>query len=321
MAYIVTGYTGQPHVTAQDDAAFNRVAGVYYYFIKQKTNDENPMITVSGDRVVSMPKMTLLLSGIVCRLDGSETISLDVGASGVYRTDIICGKYTKEASTGIESFTLEVIKGTPTSSVSGGAPTIPTGDVTKGETCYWPLFSVKLYGNNAQEIKRVIQSVYTLAEITNWHSEHNSDVADIPSIRNVVIDNRNKIATNTTNIETNRKSIVGLIGDVSKQGEKVSSAVMKNDIVTQSFSTSDSTIPAGGIGELSVVPNKSGYRPLGIVGFAIVNSATGGTGDRMANVYRAYIASSGAAVINIRNMTASAEIKVRADVTVLFVKM
>lgn len=213
MAYIVTGYTGQQHVTSQDDAAFNRVAGIAYYYVKQDDNNESPMITNSGNGVIKLPKMTIIMYGIVCRINGTETVTLDVGSQGMYRTDLIAGKYQQDPVSGVESFSIEVIKGTPTSNSSSTVPSAPKGDVTKGETCYVPLFTVQLNGNNVSSMNRVIGSNLTIAEITAWINNNKLNVGKIGTL----ITDLNSVKTTATSAKLTAGNVETKLGNLQKQ--------------------------------------------------------------------------------------------------------
>jgi hypothetical protein len=72
---------------------------------------------------------------------GDEDVTIENGATGYYRSDIIVAKYAKGTT---EAVTLDVIKGTPTT----GAPTDPTvteGDIPAGDTAHeMALFRVNI---------------------------------------------------------------------------------------------------------------------------------------------------------------------------------
>jgi hypothetical protein len=143
---IVTGYTGTPHVTANEAQALNQgIFGPENYVLDvgQKFSatlvDANNITIEDGEGV---------LQGVQFRIAPGETenVSIDSGTTGYNRIDLICARYTKDAQTGVEAVNLVVIKGTPTSS----APTEPSynsGDVLMGDSPVdFPLYKVTLTG-------------------------------------------------------------------------------------------------------------------------------------------------------------------------------
>ena len=143
---IVTGYTGTPHVTANEAQALNQ--GIF--------GPENYVLDV-GERfsatLVDANNITIedgegVLQGVQFRIAPGETenVSIDSGTTGYNRIDLICARYTKDAQTGVEAVNLVVIKGTPTSSTPS-EPAYNTGDVLLGDSPVdFPLHKVTVTG-------------------------------------------------------------------------------------------------------------------------------------------------------------------------------
>ena len=153
---IITGYRGEPHITAEQERAkysgiIGRNAVLYVY-----DNLSASVISANSIR---------LSSGMVCFGPGctayipygtTETVTIANGAQGKNRIDLIVARYDKDSGTGVESVTLTVIQGTATT----GTPTEPTAYTGNAiYTGYTPvdcvLYKVRLTGLNTPVLTRV----------------------------------------------------------------------------------------------------------------------------------------------------------------------
>lgn len=143
---IVTGYTGTPHITSNDQQAFNQgifgtgnsVLGVGQKF--DATLNTATTITIEDGEGV--------MQGVHFRIETgeTETVTISPGTSGYNRIDLICARYTKEPGTGAESVELVVVEGTP-STGTAAEPSYNTGDILSGDTPVdFPLWKVTLSG-------------------------------------------------------------------------------------------------------------------------------------------------------------------------------
>lgn len=127
---IVTGRTGKPHVTSEDDRLLQQAIwkedGIFAF-------EPSKMVDANTFRV--MP-INILFQGCHARiLPGEyEDLRIDSGEAGKKRNDLIVARYEIDTD-GIESIRLVVIKGTavPTSGTAVMPPYI-TGDINKGAT-------------------------------------------------------------------------------------------------------------------------------------------------------------------------------------------
>lgn len=143
---IVTGYTGQPHITSNAVQGFNQgIFGKGNYVLNvgnsfaASLTDANTVSIADGEGV---------LQGVHFRIEPGTTENVNIanGTTGYKRIDYICARYTKNAITGIESVDLVVVQGTPAASTPT-APTINTGDVLLGASPVdFPLYEVDLDG-------------------------------------------------------------------------------------------------------------------------------------------------------------------------------
>lgn len=127
---IVTGRTGKPHVTSEDDRLLQQAIwkedGIFAF-------EPSKMVDANTFRV--MP-INILFQGCHARiLPGEyEDLRIDSGEAGKKRYDLIVARYEMDTD-GIESIKLVVIKGTavPTSGTAV-MPSYITGDINKGAT-------------------------------------------------------------------------------------------------------------------------------------------------------------------------------------------
>lgn len=148
---IITGKTGSPHVTAQQDREINTAIfgdGNYVLSVGQKFEYEQP-----SSNTVRIKDGMLVMQGCAASIDagGYEDLTIANGTQGMGRIDLICAKYEKESSTGNECVSLVVLKGTPSNSPE--EPTVTDGNIRSGDSiCYFPLYAVGLNGVTIQSV-------------------------------------------------------------------------------------------------------------------------------------------------------------------------
>ena len=148
---IITGYTGTKHITPVDDGRLN----------KALFGDENYVLPTGNQLAATIQSATevriadgeLIMQGRYARNDsGYESLVINNGSQGMYRNDLIVARYTKDASTSVESIKLVVITGTP-DATSATDPDYNTGNIENGETRDFPLYRVCLNGVNLSTIE------------------------------------------------------------------------------------------------------------------------------------------------------------------------
>lgn len=155
---IVTGSTGEVHVTPIDDAVRNGNIGyladkiVFTYL----DNLSARAITNNEVRVYSGYGMT---QGRIFKIDAGEFDSVTIvnGSSGYKRADLIVARYHMNTQTGFESITLHAIEGQPGNSYVD--PTYSSGDINSGEDDDFPLYRVRINGLNIEGIDRLFTLV------------------------------------------------------------------------------------------------------------------------------------------------------------------
>lgn len=197
MAKIVTGHTGSAHITADDWASFN--AGLLSSSdVVLAFNMPEAKETTSG--VVTIPKLEIVIQGVHCRTDGTEKVTIETGSQGLYRNDLIIGRYQKNASSGVESFSVAIVKGTASSSPAD--PSVTQNDIRSGGTLREvPLYRIVLYGSTIQKIEPVISNIKNLRNLQKDVNAAN-DVAKAADARaETNSDDIAKLDTRTTNLE------------------------------------------------------------------------------------------------------------------------
>lgn len=150
---IITGNTGEKHVTSEDDGTlYASIIGKDDYILDMNDNFSHEVIDVNTIRINSGDA---LLNGRQVRIPrGSyDTVSIDNGQTGYKRIDLIVIRY--ESNMVIENAKLVVIRGASTT----GTPTTPDyqkESILNGALIHdVPLYEVHLNGINLEKVKKV----------------------------------------------------------------------------------------------------------------------------------------------------------------------
>lgn len=152
--HLVTGYAGQEHVTATDHAAFNASLIGRDDFVLDNGNVF--AVQVISNNQIRVLDGELMMQGRFVRLNPDTYVDLTIenGAQGMKRNDLIAVRYTKDTASGIESADLVVIKGTSVASTSVPSdPAFVSGNIANGvDTKHeFPLWRIPLDGLNVGE--------------------------------------------------------------------------------------------------------------------------------------------------------------------------
>lgn len=143
---IITGRTGEPHVTAQQDRDIYAGIlgdGMYVLPVGEKLVAEQQ----SGN-TIRIKDGTLMLQGCAASIDAGnfEDLTIENGTSGMQRIDLITAHYHRDSGTGYESMELRVIRGTAVSS-NPKQPSYMQGTIRDGAAdVEMPLYSVAMNG-------------------------------------------------------------------------------------------------------------------------------------------------------------------------------
>ena len=167
---IVTGYRGEAHITSEDQQALNlgTIGNIILPVgdcLLGEMHDSNTLRIGSG---------TAVMGGVEFRVAPGtyDDVSIDSGEQGKNRIDLVCARYQKDGSTGVESMSWAVVKGTA-SSGTPAQPTYTTGDIIAGATdVYFPMYRVTLTGISA--------AVENLCGVLTPAADYQETIASLP---------------------------------------------------------------------------------------------------------------------------------------------
>ena len=133
--YLITGYWGEPHVTAENDRGINAAmfgTGRFVLPVGEQFKAE-----YIGNNTIRMYDGKLMNNGAAAGIPVGEYVDLLIAnaGQGMNRNDIIVFQYSQDASTLIESGTFVVIQGAE-SSVTASDPALTQEDLLSGEASF-----------------------------------------------------------------------------------------------------------------------------------------------------------------------------------------
>lgn len=166
---IITGYRGEPHITAQEDRDLNiglvgnSLTDVYVLNVGQQL--EADIVSANEIRIRDG---ILVMQGCAASIDygAYDSLTISNGTQSMLRTDIIAAQYEKDADTNVESLTLVVIEGTPDAS-DPQAPSLQGGDIQGGDNLVQlPLYQVNIDGVAIDSVEAQFAVTANLSEGT-----------------------------------------------------------------------------------------------------------------------------------------------------------
>lgn len=126
---IITGYTGERHITPYMDAAVNR--GIF--------GSEDCILSTGGQLAASMPTINsfvmqdglMSIQGHLAQSSG-ETLAVDTCATGSNRIDLVVARFTHNTITLIDNVEIILVKGEETTSAYPTTPAINEGTIADG---------------------------------------------------------------------------------------------------------------------------------------------------------------------------------------------
>ena len=176
---IITGYTGKPHVTAEQDRDVNEGIFDTGAFVL-KTGSQLAAELVSNNEI-KVRDGVLVIQGCtaVIKKNTYDPVTIANGSQGMKRIDLIVARYNKNEETKIEEVTLKVIQGTPNASAAA-VPTYKTGDIQSGDlVADMPLYKVTLDGLNVTSVDKMFTVIPTLPELSSNLVNANNNIATI----------------------------------------------------------------------------------------------------------------------------------------------
>ena len=162
---IITGYTGTPHITAENDRDINiGIFGSKSYVLQTGT-----MLAaeISNNNEIKVRDGVIMHQGCAASIKKNtyDSVTINNGSQGMKRIDLIVARYEKQPETNVESLTLKVLQGTPAEE-SPQVPAHTEGDIQAGYTVAdMPLYEVEIDGLNITEIRKVFQTMEDLESV------------------------------------------------------------------------------------------------------------------------------------------------------------
>lgn len=200
---LITGFAGTPHIGSDDVGAFN--AGLVGPGDYALATGNQLKATMSNANTIAVQSGDAVLNGRHVHLTGTTTATVQSGTQGQKRNDLAVLRYTKNTTTGVETCSIVVLKGTPTT----GTPADPahnTGSILDGvATADMPLYRIPLDGitvgtlvplfNVLKPMKDVWDSL-TQRVKTAWRVPYSSD--------NVLLARMGSLCIMTGNVKFNK---------------------------------------------------------------------------------------------------------------------
>lgn len=180
---IIWGYKADPHITAQQ--LRNTYIGIFGEDAHILDVGSELAATVVSATEIQIADGVMVGQGCTASIEHGMTESLTIanGSQGMQRKDLIVARYSKVASTGVESMTLAVITGTPASS-SPADPSYNSGDIADGDSPVdFPLYRVNLNGISITSVERLAAVVSINGKFDDINARVDSANASISAIQ------------------------------------------------------------------------------------------------------------------------------------------
>ena len=184
---IITGYTGKPHVTAEQDRDIN--IGIFGKGSCVLQTGQQLNAVVISNNEIRITDGVLIHQGCAASIKKNTTnpVTIANGSQGMKRIDLIVARYTKNTRSKVEAIEIKVIQGTPSES-NPAVPSYTSGDIQGGDlTADMPLYQVEINGLTIADVKR-------LFTVRRSAAEFDTEVDSVKS----TLSNRETIFINTT---------------------------------------------------------------------------------------------------------------------------
>jgi hypothetical protein len=166
---LVTGSHGgdDPHVESKHDALMHAaMLGRSGYILKTRNWTMKP--TAKNANNITIPAWDLVVEGRQIYIAAPTDVNIQSGSQGQKRRDLIVARYALNSGTGVETVTLEAIKGKP-SAATPADPGIETGSIIGGAIVSdLPLCRVNLDGITITSIDTLVNVMQPLEDV--WDS-------------------------------------------------------------------------------------------------------------------------------------------------------
>lgn len=197
MAHLITGFAGIEHIKSADQGSFNAAFFGTGEFVMEIGSQLKA--TIINNNTVRIADGDLLMQGRHIRINPStyEDMTIDTGAANMNRIDLIVCTYEKDASSGIETAKIEVVKGT---AVSGSAsePSLVTGNILEGAIKnQMPLYRVNINGVALASVTKKFTTCPTYKKLAEQYAAQFQEAVDSYIGALNILDTMSAINSNT----------------------------------------------------------------------------------------------------------------------------
>ena len=172
---IVSGRTGNPHVTSQQFRQLvEGTVGQESYIL---TSGENLEPELASNNILKIRSGMMSHHGNISsiKIGTYDEVELTNGSQGMKRIDLVVNRYTRNAETNVEANNWVVITGTPVAS-DPAVPAYTAGNLQEGDlTDDCPVFEVHYDGLNVTEIKKLLDVADNLGKMKTELAELNGN--------------------------------------------------------------------------------------------------------------------------------------------------
>ena len=179
--YIVTGRTGENHVTAADAGALNACFAGEGRYVAAGVGEALAAEVISNN-CVRIKSGEAINQGRHMRVSANTYVDCTIqnGSQSTKRYDLIVFRYTKNAETDIEKAEIVVIKGTAGSTAAD--PTYTAGNILTGaRQDDMPLYRVRINGINIEAVDKLFTTLPSLAALNEKSSKLETAVSQLNS--------------------------------------------------------------------------------------------------------------------------------------------
>lgn len=256
---IITGYRGEPHITAAQDRAQNQGCygeGSYVLDVGNKL-----AATSYSATEIHVADGVLSHQGCVGVIDSGtyDVVEIDGGTQGYKRKDLIVCRYEKDSNTYEESLTIMAIKGTPTTGSTPATPSYISGDIQGGDLVVdMPLYEVLINGVSVSSITLVASRVRTQAELDSGLATAVNDISGLS----------HDLGTLGTTVQGNSSAITAIQTNIGILDDQVVMTTSDNLL------SANKTIAAGTqVYESITMPTKNAHTLIGVTIHALTGSS------------------------------------------------
>ena len=191
---LVTGSHGgdDPHVESKHDALMHAaMLGRGGYILKTRNWTMKP--TAKDANNITIPAWDLVVEGRQIYIAAPTDVNIQSGSQGQKRRDLIVARYALNSGTGVETVTLEAIKGKP-SAATPADPGIETGSIIGGAIVSdLPLCRVNLDGITIASIDTLVNVMQPLEDVwdsltqrsTTWRVPYSNDSISLTRVGDI----------------------------------------------------------------------------------------------------------------------------------------